>query len=411
MKPARPHAVQRRGPSDMNPTRLLLVDTTLHQAPWPIFLDAVTEVSQTKPSDFAFSFLDEARFSVLPNIKVRALTRALDYITLKTHDPAKRRRIVKLAVRLFRYRRHPVDGDALNKALMATARSFHPDVVIVVMGFHIRAAVLAELKQQSGAAIINYATDDPFNSRLSNPDLIDSIPSYDVYACTKKGIMDDVRQAGSPCASYVPFGYNPLLHFPEQPATSEEVRRFASDVAFIGEADADRVPFFRKLIRAIPELDLALYGGLWDRDSVTRRYARGSARGRDFRLALGGTRIAVNLIRRGNRDDHVMRTFEAPACGAFVLNERTPEHLALLAEDREAAYFSSPTEMVEKIRYYLLRDIERDRIAQAGHRRIAKGRNTYKDRLFQLLGLCSISDSRPRNVVIPMRANRAVAGS
>ena len=91
-------------------------------------------------------------------------------------------------------------------------------------------------------------------------------------------------------------------------------------------------------------------------------------RGRDFRVALGSTKIAVNLIRRGNRDDHVMRTFEAPACGAFVLNERTPEHLALLEEDRDAAYFSCEAELVDKVRYYLPKERERERIRQSGYR-------------------------------------------
>jgi spore maturation protein CgeB len=383
----------------MIPTRILLVDTTLHQAPWPIFLDALTELSESKVHNCSFTFLDEARFFVVPNMKTRILTRLLDYVTLNTRDPARRRRASEIAVRFFGYRRHPMRRDALNKALLAAAQSFQPNVVIVVMGFHITAAALAALKRENHAQIVNYATDDPFNSRLSNPDLVDSIPIYDAYACTKKEIMNDVRRAGCRSVHYVPFAYNPSLHFREQPATCDEVQRFASDVASIGEADADRVPFFQKLIETMPELDLALYGGMWDRHPVTRRHARGSVRGRDFRLALGGTRIAINLIRRGNRDDHVMRTFEAPACGAFVLNERTSEHLELLAEDREAAYFSSPTEMVEKVRYYILRDRERDRIAQAGYKQITKGGNTYKDRLLQILDLCPMSNRHHDSVV------------
>ena len=75
--------------------------------------------------------------------------------------------------------------------------------------------------------------------------------------------MDDVRQAGCPSVHYVPFAYNPSVHFPERPATYEENQRFASDVAFIGEGDADRLPFFQKLAASLPHLNLALYGGMW----------------------------------------------------------------------------------------------------------------------------------------------------
>jgi spore maturation protein CgeB len=77
------------------------------------------------------------------------------------------------------------------------------------------------------------------------------------------------------------------------------------------------------------DIDLALYEGFWDRSASLRRYWRGFALGGDFRMALGGTKVAGNLVRRANLDGHVIRSFEIPACGAFMLAERTAEHLAL----------------------------------------------------------------------------------
>jgi hypothetical protein len=371
----------------MDRGKILLVDTTLHRAPWPLFLEALKELSVDSAASWSFAFFDEARFLLPRTLKMQLLTRLLDHITLNTRDPVTRCRGYQVVASVFRYRRHAVHVEALNSALVATAKSFRPNLIIVVMGFHISPATLEVLKRQTGALIVNYATDDPFNSRLSTSDVRASIPLYDLYASTKKGIMDDVRRAGCPSVHYVPFGYNPSLHFPERPATYEETQRFVSDVAFIGEGDADRLPFFQKLAESMPNLNLALYGGMWDRHRSTQRYARGMVRGRDFRVALGATKIAVNLIRRGNRDDHVMRTFEAPACGAFLLNERTPEHLTLLQEDRDAAYFSSEAELVDKVRYYLSRESERERIRRSGYKTITKGGNTYKDRLNRIVRL------------------------
>jgi spore maturation protein CgeB len=380
----------------MDHRKILLVDTTLHQAPWPLFLEAIKELSADNASSWSFAFFDEARFLLPHTLKRRLLTRLLDHITLNTRDPMRRRRGYQVVASAFGYRRHAVHIEALNSALVATAKSLRPNVIIVVMGFHIVPETLEALKRQMRVLVVNYATDDPFNSRLSTSDLRASIPLYDVYASTKKGIMDDVRRAGCLSVHYVPFAYNPSLHFPEGPATYEEKHRFVSDVAFIGEGDADRLPFFLNLTKKIPDLNLALYGGMWDRHRVTRRYARGVVRGRDFRVALGSTKIAVNLIRRGNRDDHVMRTFEAPACGAFVLNERTPEHLTLLEENRDAAYFGSEAELVDKVRYYLSRESERDRIRRSGYRKITSGGNTYKDRLNQIVGLCRAAEGTVR---------------
>ena len=48
------------------------------------------------------------------------------------------------------------------------------------------------------------------------------------------------------------------------------------------------------------------------RDRELRRYHGGFAVGRDYRLALSCTKVAPCLVRRSNRDGHVMRTFERP---------------------------------------------------------------------------------------------------
>jgi len=116
-----------------------------------------------------------------------------------------------------------------------------------------------------------------------------------------------------------------------------------------------------------------------------RQYARGLVWGRDYRLAVGGAKIAVNLVRHANRDDHVMRTFEIPACGGFMLTERSSTHEELFHEDHEAGFFSSPDELVDKVGSYLAHHEERAMIAAAGHRKITQGRHTYGDRLAEII--------------------------
>jgi len=203
--------------------------------------------------------------------------------------------------------------------------------------------------------------------------------------CTKKEIMSDVRRAGCANVVYVRFGYKPEAHFPESPETVEERERFACDVMFVGGCDAHRIAYFEALIRAMPEVKLRLYGMYWERVRALRPYARGFAVGREYRLAIGGAKIAANLVRRANRDDHVMRTFEIPACAGFMLTERSATHDELFSEDHEAVFFDSPDEFVAKVRSYLGRDEDRARIAAAGHRKITQGRHTYADRLVEII--------------------------
>ncbi len=295
---------------------------------------------------------------------------------------------------------HPLGYRAINSALVTEAQRFRPDLILIGKGSYFSPTTLATVRNASGATLINWATDDPFNPANGTRDLIESIREYDLYVCTKRALVDDVIRAGCARAIYVRFGYKPELHFPERPVTEEEHRRFDCDAMFIGGADADRAPYFERLIRALPDLRLNLYGGYWDRFPALRRYWRGEAIGRDFRLAVGGSKICLNLVRRANRDDHVMRTFELPACGGFMLAERTPTHQELFAEDREAAFFSSPDEMAAKVREWLGREAARCALAETGNRKITGGRNTYEDRLREILiaaGVATCDAEKNRN--------------
>jgi spore maturation protein CgeB len=194
-----------------------------------------------------------------------------------------------------------------------------------------------------------------------------------------------VVRAGCANVAYVRFGYKPEVHFPEIAANDDERERFACDVMFAGSSDSDRAPYFETLVREIPGLKLHLYGGFWNRVPSLRPYARAAATGRDYRLAIGGAKICVNLVRRANRDDHVMRTFEIPACAGFMLTEQTAAHSELFNQVDAAIFFSSPDQLVAKVRSYLGRDADRARIAQSMHRAICEHGHTYADRLDQIL--------------------------
>ena len=93
------------------------------------------------------------------------------------------------------------------------------------------------------------------------------------------------------------------------------------------------------------------------------------------------SRVVFNI---SIKDDLNMRNQEILSSGAFQLTNWIPT-LDLLYKDRiHLVTYKTLDEMVEKARYYINHDEEREKIARAGHEQFLKA-NTYKHRVLEIL--------------------------
>ena len=244
-----------------------------------------------------------------------------------------------------------------------------------------------EVLRGRGIRVINYSTDDPWNPTLRAPWFLSALSSYDAVFTPRRANVDDFRNCGVRAVHYLAFGYDPDVH---RPWPDNKTPAVPSDVLFVGGCDADRIPLIDALIDA--GLDVALFGGYWDRHSKTRRYWRGMADQDTIRSTSAAARISLCLVRRANRDGHVMRSFEAAAIGGCILVEDTADHRELFGPENLAVrYFKSIAELVQQAKI-LVADAElRRRLSIELQKTFAAGGHTYANRLAEILRLSKVN--------------------
>jgi spore maturation protein CgeB len=281
--------------------------------------------------------------------------------------------------------RRPAHLDRFSQKLVELCRESKPDLLLLVTGIsapHIRA--LKEIGEM-GIQRANFLTDDPWNPANGAGFFWSALREYDVVWSPRRANLEDLRRHGCRRVEYLPFGYNPLLHFPERPQTAGERERFSCDVVFVGGADADRLPIAKALVSA--GLNVHLYGGYWDRDAEMRPHWRGFVHGRELRMAVGGATVNICLGRKANRDGHAMRSLELPAMGACMIVEDTPEHREVYGDEEDCVeYYSNIEEMVDKVRALCARPEHARLLGSRVFTRIChQSRHTYADRLRTIL--------------------------
>jgi spore maturation protein CgeB len=290
----------------------------------------------------------------------------------------------------------------INESVLRAARDFKPDLVWAEKQEYLRPETVLALRQ-GGARLVHFTPDPYFSLSWKRTPLMDrAISEFDVLVYCKIYESDNFRATGK-ATFYMPLGYCDEAH---RPLASEETC-WRCAVGFVGGWEPRR----ERLLSAIAAsgTGLKIRGNCWDflRDGrwtqrrhvilkrlagdecfsfhrnevIARVWHGGEVYGDDYARALTGATIGLGLLRKVWPDQHTTRTFEIPACGSMLLADRTEEHQAFFEEGREAEFFSSMDELLDKIRFYTQRHGARLRIAGAGLQRCINGRYAYIDRL------------------------------
>jgi hypothetical protein len=292
--------------------------------------------------------------------------------------------------------------DAINHSVLDAALGFKPDLVWAEKQEYLRLDTI-EAMRKTGARLVHFTPDPYFSLPWKRTRLMDeSLSAFDDLVYCKAYERSDYEALGKNLA-YMPLGYCDEVH---RPLPSAEAR-WNSTVGFLGGWEPRR----ERLLSALASvgIDMKIWGGHWDflkdakwtprrhiilrqlagadhysfhRDeALARAHQGGEVYADDYARALTGARIGLGLLRKVCADQHTTRSFEIPACGSLLLADRTGEHQEFFEEGREAEFFDSPEELVEKVRFYSANESARTRVAQAGRERCETGRYAYVHRM------------------------------
>jgi hypothetical protein len=209
------------------------------------------------------------------------------------------------------------------------------------------------------------------------------LTTFDLMLSSLPNFVDRFRQAGMR-AKLFRLAFDPIV-LEKLGATGSPI-----DVSFVGSLSSHhggRLKWLEQICREVP---VQVWGqgvdSLPEGSSIRKAY-RGTAWGLDMFRILARSRISLNHhIEISDVYANNMRLYETTGVGTLLLTD-WKQNLAEMFEPRtEVAVYRTPEECVERIRYYLDQEAERDWVARAGQERTLH-EHTYRQRMAQLVEL------------------------
>jgi len=171
--------------------------------------------------------------------------------------------------------------------------------------------------------------------------------------CMQKRAVEEFGRDGVR-AEWLPHAVEPTVYFP---STFPEKKY---DLCFVGHINAEnRVDALDRMFREFPNF--------W----FGQRLFEGAAE------VFSRSKVVFNI---SIKDDVNMRVFETLATRSFLLTNEIPTLGELFEDGKHLVTYRTLDEAVEKARYYMEHEAERERIAEAGYREVL-AKHTYKHRI------------------------------
>ncbi len=284
---------------------------------------------------------------------------------------------------------YPKDPTQYNETVRSCFSKNKYDVLWVTKALALHPATLRQARMlQPSVRLIWYSEDDMMARHNQSRYFIKGLPLYDVVITTKSFNCEphELPALGARRIVFMDKCFDRQRHRPIE-VSMEDRRNWGGKVGFVGTFEHDRAE--QMLFIAKNGIRIRVWGNGWPEGWAHKHpnltVERRPVLGEDYPRTLCSTDINLCFLRKANRDLQTDRTVEIPACGAFMLAERTAEHQRLFKEGIEAEFFGNREELLGKIRLYQAFPDRRAAVAAAGRQRCLNDGYSFHDRLAVLM--------------------------
>tara|TARA_B100000519_G_scaffold95239_1_gene82703 strand:+ start:2424 stop:3695 length:1272 start_codon:yes stop_codon:yes gene_type:complete len=277
------------------------------------------------------------------------------------------------------------NDDSLLKQVMKAHAEGGIDVLVGQMWAHRISKEALGKVQSMGIPVINISMDDRLPANWSDNEGL-RLGSVGLV----EGVDMVLTTSPETCLWYAvercPALFWPLASSPEVFAPSDDEIRDI-DVLFIGNKYGARA----EIIQYIKNhgVKVECYGRGWSNGYVNAEQMASLSKRASIILGVGTVGYCPDVYTLKLRD------FDALMTGALYMTHRNPDLCRIFKEGEEMECYESPQEAVEKIRYYLDHQVERELIGRVGQKK-ARAQHNWDVRLdstFRQLGLLQSNKS------------------